>query len=154
MNGLSFSGSCHCGAMAVTFETGKSPEALPLRACACSFCRKHGVRTTSDPDGRIRIELRDAGKVNRYRFALGTADYLVCRECGAYVAAVHSDAATGRAWAIVNVHVLDDRSAFDRKPMTVDYDRETATERMAPRKVAWTPAEVVESYPAGKGRSG
>ena len=34
MKGLSFSGSCHCGAIAVTFETGKSPETLLLRACA------------------------------------------------------------------------------------------------------------------------
>ena len=66
-------GACHCGAIRVEFET-----AAPLapRACQCSFCRKHGARTVSDPEGTA--ELRLAPETLRYRFASRAADYLLC----------------------------------------------------------------------------
>ncbi len=48
-------GRCHCGNLELALETSVRPEELSLRADTCSFCRKHGARTTSDPGGRVMI---------------------------------------------------------------------------------------------------
>ena len=131
-------GHCHCGNVAVQLHTS-DPRALPLRACACTFCRRHGARTTADPRGTLRIELR--GEVSRYRWGLATADFLVCARCGVYVAAVLTEGA--QAWAVVNTLVFDDQSAFEREATAVSYEGESVAERVARRKRQWTPAQVV-----------
>jgi hypothetical protein len=105
-------GGCHCGNISVEFETALDPATLPLRACQCSFCRKHGARTTSDPKGRLSVSAREGGLL-RYRFALGITDFVVCRACGVYVAAT-MQAATG-VLGTLNVNVLDDREHFVRR---------------------------------------
>src|SRR5437868_9753855 len=83
-----FQASCHCGALAFTFETAIPGSRWQIRACQCSFCRRHAARTTSDPAGRVSFRLRDTGSLLRYRFGLRTADFLVCHHCGVYMAAV------------------------------------------------------------------
>jgi hypothetical protein len=80
-------GSCHCGALRLSYRSAVPPADTELRACQCSFCRRHGSRALSDPAGRVEIEA-EAGALNRYRFGLGTADYFLCARCGVYVAAV------------------------------------------------------------------
>jgi hypothetical protein len=138
-----FAGRCHCGAIELTFTTRRAAAELPLRACQCGFCRKHGARTTSDPDGWLEIRARDAQALARYRFGLGTADYLVCARCGVYVAAVMEEA--GRAVAIVNVNALSEASAFERAATPMVYDREDEAARRARRRKLWTPAAIVAS---------
>ena len=86
-----FEGGCHCGNLSYVFETTADLEALGLRACMCTFCRRHGARNTSDPKGSVRIWVRDGAKLNRYSFGLRTADFLLCRECGAYIGAMLED---------------------------------------------------------------
>jgi hypothetical protein len=132
--------SCHCGNLSLTLETSVDPRELPLRACACSFCRRHAARTASDPAGRIRIAIR--GAASRYRWGLATADFLVCARCGVYLGALMSEGA--RAWAIVNVNAVPDQGPFRREAEPVSYEGETAEQRIARRKARWTPAEVVE----------
>jgi len=132
-------GRCHCGNITVRFEASVDPRELPLRACACTFCRRHGARTTADPAGRVRIEIRDPAEVSRYRWGLATADFLVCRRCGVYAAAVLSEGA--QSWATVNTLIFDDQSAFDRTAVSVSYDGESASDRISRRKQSWTPAE-------------
>src|SRR5438270_3713654 len=133
-------GRCHCGNITVHFEASVDPRELPLRACACTFCRRHGARTTADPSGGVRIGIRDPAQVSRYRWGLATADFLVCARCGVYVAAVLTDG--GRSWATVNTLVFDDQSPFQRDAVSVSYEAESAAERIARRKLHWTPAEV------------
>ena len=48
-------GRCHCGNLELSLETSVRPEELSLRADTCSFCRRHGARTTSDPSGHVAI---------------------------------------------------------------------------------------------------
>jgi hypothetical protein len=133
-----FTGQCHCGALQFTFTTAKTPAELPLRACACSFCRRHGTRTTSDPQGSVRFTLRDPAALCRYEFGLRTAAYLICRTCGTYIAAV----APGENGdhALVNVNCFDDQSGFDREPVVMNYDGEAEVARRQRRKDGWTPA--------------
>ena len=133
-------GACHCGALHLTFETPTAPETLPLRACGCSFCRKHGVRTTSDPAGTVRFSVSDAGLLQRYRFGTRTTDTLICRNCGIYLAAVTE--IDGALYAVINVNTLDDGSAFEREPQIMSYEGESPEQRRARRKVKWTPATL------------
>jgi hypothetical protein len=138
-----FAGRCHCGAVEITFTTRRAVGELPLRACQCSFCRKHGARTTSDPDGWLEIRAAEREALARYKFGLGTADYLVCRRCGVYVAAVMEEA--GKSVAIVNVNALIEAAAFDRAATPMVYDREDEAGRRARRRKLWTPAAIVAS---------
>jgi hypothetical protein len=134
---MKYEGACHCGGVGVEFETAVPPEETDVRACQCSFCRMHASRAVGDPRGRLRfIECRP-GAMHRYRFGLKTADYVLCRECGAYLGAVLAGdaAATG----IVNIAVLADRDAFTRAPDPAVFDHEDEAARIARRKANWTP---------------
>ena len=61
-------GSCHCGALHLTFETSEQPADMPMRICTCSFCAKQGARYISDPAGQATIAVGDADALHRYRF--------------------------------------------------------------------------------------
>lgn len=133
-------GGCHCGNLTVTFETAHEPARIPLRACGCSFCRLHGVTSVTDPAGRLEIRVADAGLVSRYQFGLRASEFFICARCGVYVAAVAT--IDGASYGSLNCNVLQDRAAFTQPPEPVDYGRETAVQRMARRRRAWTPATV------------
>ena len=139
---LRVTGGCHCGNLALAFETARDPGELVVRACGCSFCRRHGGRTVSDPNGRVEFVAHDPSLLNRYSFGLGTAQFLVCRTCGVYIGAVMAEA--GSAYAIVNVNALQTPEVFAKAAVPVSYDRESATERRTRRRALWTPALVVE----------
>jgi hypothetical protein len=133
-------GGCHCGNIKVVFETALDPSALPLRACQCSFCRRHGGVTTSDPAGRLVVEIGEPEQVERYRFALGITDFLLCRTCGVYVAAVMET--DGRMLGVLNVNALNEHEPFARTPEPMQYAAETVEDREARRARAWMPVEV------------
>ena len=139
----SMEGGCHCGALRFRFETDKPPVALAVRACGCGFCRRHGMRATSDPDGRIAFRVKEPETLLRYRFGLATADYLLCRGCGVYIGAVMPDPAGDRA--IINVNCLDQPAAFGSDARPVSYDEEDEPAHRARRRAVWTPATLVEN---------
>ena len=135
-------GRCHCGNLEVTFETSLDPAAVPLRACGCTFCRRHGAVWTSDPAGALEIRVGDRSLLSRYRFGLATSELLLCRRCGVLVAAVcRIDAAT---YGAVSCNVLDGRAAFTQAPAPADWDGEAAADRVARRRRAWTPTAIRE----------
>ncbi len=101
------------------------------------------MRAVSDHEGRATIAIRDAEKVNRYRFGLKTADYLVCATCGVYVSAILWDGGAG--WAIVNLNVLDNAPEFSQEALSVNYDAESEAERRDRRRANWTPVTVRET---------
>lgn len=134
---MEHAGGCHCGNVRLTLTLSMPPDECELRECQCTFCRGHGARTVADPNGALAIEVRDRAKLNRYRFGLETADYLVCAVCGVYVAAL-ADTPAGRR-ATVNVNCLDDRAALRREPVAVSYEGETREGRLKRRAEKWTP---------------
>jgi hypothetical protein len=131
-------GGCHCGNLRFALDTALGVPRLPLRACQCSFCAHHGARSTSDPQGRVTFEVRDASRLTRYRFGLRTADFLVCGACGSYVGAWI--AASGRAWSVLNANTLDDVAELTQPAEPMNYDGEDAARRAARRQARWTPA--------------
>jgi len=134
-------GGCHCGNITVSLRLSVPPDQASLRSCACGFCRAHGTRTVSDRDGRFELRAEDWSQVQRYRFGTCTADYLICRRCGVYVAAVCATRTGLRA--VVNVNCLADRAAFTCAPAAPDYDGESTEARLDRRAANWMPAVVL-----------
>ena len=102
-------GHCHCGNLEVTFRTEKDASALGVRACQCGFCRRHGARTVTDPDGSVTIRVHDVRCLTRYRFGQSAADFLLCSACGTYLGAVCE--ADGCHYATLNVNCFTDTEA-------------------------------------------
>ena len=133
-------GGCHCGRLRVSFTTEKVTAELPLRACQCSFCRRHGGLTTSDPDGEVVLSVGEIPAGGWYRFAMGMTDFWVCPRCGVYVGAFVETGGQGRA--VVNVRVLEAAGEFTQAPAPMDYGQETREGRLDRRARVWTPALV------------
>ena len=131
-----YPGACHCKNVEIRLESDKTARELGLRTDTCSFCNKHHALYTSDPRGALCIAVREADLVMRYRFGTKTADFLLCKACGVFVAAYMPESAL----AVINVNVLEARDAFLGNELHVaDLDAETLEQRLARRKARWTP---------------
>jgi hypothetical protein len=139
-------GRCHCGAIELQFRTGIAPLRLRLRACSCSFCRRHGARTMTDPNGSVAIAVHAADTLRRYRFGFHSADYLVCGRCGIYVAAVMHEGT--KAFATLNANAFDVPDLAGALAEPVDYEQETLEQRRARRRVRWTPVSALREPPS------
>ena len=133
-------GGCHCGNIGISYRTGVSPAATRVRACQCSFCRKHAARAVSDPEGHAEITVRDLRSLHRYRFALATAEFFICKICGVYVAAVMTEA--DQTFATLIINALDAPERFTQPATPVDYAAEDTTARRRRRRTRWTPTTV------------
>ena len=129
-------GSCHCGNLGFEIETAIPKNDIVARACDCRFCRIHGARNWSDPLGRALLSVREPAQLHRYRFALKTADFYVCRVCGAYAGAVLSD--REGCWSTLNLRLTD----LEVDQATASYGAEETSERVTRRKRVWTPTEL------------
>ena len=133
-----FHASCHCGNLKAEFETRLRPEELTLRACQCSFCRKHQARTTTDKAGTVRIRVSDPELLSRYQWNLRTAEFLVCKRCGNYLGCASP---AGDGWvASLNVNLFTEAAQLAQPAVEVSYDAETADQRRRRREENWTPA--------------
>ena len=129
-------GSCHCGNISFVFATDKTDSELPKRECQCGFCRRHGRISTSDPDGELRITVGAAEKLNKYRFGHRTADFYVCRDCGA-VPVVTSEI-DGAAIGLVDVRMIDGFPWSRAGTTSHDREGEEVNDRLARRRLNWT----------------
>jgi hypothetical protein len=94
----------------------------------------------SDPAGLFEVSADDWSLVERYRFGTRTADFLTCRRCGVFIAAV-SDLETA-PHAVVNVNCLDDRARFPPPAAVHEFQGETLEARASRRAANWMPAVV------------
>lgn len=132
-----YRGACHCGAVSAEYETDAP---VRLRRDGCSFCRARGVKSASDPAGALRI--RSERALIRYRFGHKTADYLICPECGTYVATFMQGPAG--PVGVVNVVGLDIPELRDEPATLASLDGETPDDRIARRLSRWTPMTLIE----------
>ena len=139
---MTFHGACHCGAIRVSFETALAADAIQVRECQCSFCRRRGGKTVSDPDGRLEFRFApDAAQ--RYRFGTSSADFLLCKACGAFLGVTMD--IDGDLYGVLNVVGADITELAGRPGQPMDYSAETLDERAQRRRRVWTPAAVVEA---------
>jgi hypothetical protein len=134
---MKFEGGCYCGALGFSFQTSLPVTEWSVRACQCAFCRVRAARTTSDPAGQLAFQVKDPEALQRYRFGLETADFLLCRRCGVYIGA-QIETPRG-AFGIVNIRALTTRPEGLRAAAAADYGSENATERIERREQRWTP---------------
>jgi hypothetical protein len=133
-------GGCHCGNIHVLLRLSKPPEDNPVRTCTCSFCRNHNTRMISDPAGLFELSADDWSLGELYRFGTQTADFVICRRCGVFIAAI-SNLSTEPS-AVVNVNCLDDRALFTAPAAMHEFQGETLEARTSRRTANWMPAVV------------
>jgi hypothetical protein len=133
----SYEGQCHCEAIGFSYVTDLPAATWSVRACQCSFCRGHGARCTSDPRGSVRFRISTPKALVRYSFALRTANFLLCRRCGVYIAALLSTE-RGR-FATINVSSIAPAPPDLPSAEPVSYDSESREQRVARREARWTP---------------
>jgi hypothetical protein len=132
---MNIQGGCHCKNIRLTIEWPDTNADIPVRACDCSFCAKHGGKWTSHPDAKLTALLHDGSAVSRYRFGTKTADFHVCARCG--VAALVTSTINGKLYAVVNVNAFDnvDSSLYSEKNVT--FEGEDPGARLHRRKRNW-----------------
>ena len=132
-----YRGSCHCGVVEAEYETDA---VVILRQDGCSFCSSRGVKSASDPKGRLKLVSRK--KLVRYRFGHRTADFLICPACGTYVAAQMES--PGGPIAVINVIGLGIADLKDAPVTFASLEGETVGERKQRRRSRWTPITLQE----------
>lgn len=132
-----YPGRCHCGDVAYSWRTAIAPRDWPIRACQCTFCRRHGALSVSDPDGSLEFRIARPETLIRYRFGLRITDFLICGNCGIYVAAC-MDSPRGKI-AVISVNTLDPVPEGLPAPKPMNYDGESTGDRETRREQRWTP---------------
>jgi hypothetical protein len=106
----SVNGACHCGNIVVELQLANEPGSYHPRACDCAFCRKHGAAYLSDPQGSLRLRIKDQRQGGTYRQGSGLAEMLLCTQCGVLIGALYRS--EERIYATVNVRVIEGVESF------------------------------------------
>ncbi|HTJ83293.1 MAG TPA: hypothetical protein VL400_16355 [Polyangiaceae bacterium] len=128
-------GRCHCGNVTFDLDWRGVADEIPARACACTFCVKHGAVWTAQSDSRLSVQIRQPASVARYAFGTKTATFHICARCGV-VPFVTSDIAT-RTYAVVNVDTFEGVDPSWLRRATVDFDGEETESRLERRSRNW-----------------
>jgi len=128
-------GKCHCGNIAFELEWDGDSDAIPARACGCSFCIKHGGVWTSNPKARLAVVIREPSLISKYSFATRTATFHVCARCG-IVPFVTSEV-ENHLYAVVNVNALEKVDPSRLCRATSSFEGEDVESRLARRKHYW-----------------
>lgn len=145
---ISIGGACHCGNIRFALGWPAAVSTVPVRACGCTFCQKHGGAWTSHPDATLEARVRDPDGVSRYRFGTKTADFHVCSVCG--VVPYVTSEIDGRLFAVVSVPAFEsvDGLSFDRA--ATDFDGEDTDSRLGRRQRHWIgDVRITESRAGG-----
>ncbi len=136
-------GKCHCGNITYVLQWPGAGTNIPVRACSCTFCTKHGGVYTSHGDAVLAAVVHDEGLVSRYRFGTETAEFYLCSRCG--VVPFVTSRIEDNLYAVVNVNSFEgiDPSCFSRT--VTDFDGETTESRLDRRKRNWIPSVTITS---------
>lgn len=128
-------GKCHCGNISFSLSWAPDPAEIPARACTCSFCVKHGGVWTSNPEGALKVVVKDPSLVSRYAFGTRTAEFHICARCG--IVPVVTSTIDDHLYAVVSVNAFEgvDPSLLRRAPAS--FDGEGSDSRLARRKRNW-----------------
>ena len=98
-----YHGSCHCGAVKISFES--EPITSGLR-CTCSICARKGAMmtpfTVAEEDLEVEANPDDLGL---YQFDTKVAKHYFCKRCGIYT---HNETARFPGQYRVNLGCLED----------------------------------------------
>ena len=101
MSTETYSGSCHCGAVAYTV----SADLGRTISCNCSICRRTGMVLTFVPAGQFNLE-KGSDALADYQFGKKNVHHLFCRTCGVRSFG-RGTAPDGSEMVAINVRCLD-----------------------------------------------
>jgi len=127
-------GGCHCGTIFVQVVLTRDTSQYAPRACDCSYCRKHGAAYVSDPKGRMVIHIKDEQRCQRYRQGSGSAEMVLCRECGVLIGAIYRDVAW--LYGTINVTAMDSSLTWGTG-VTASPQQLSAPEKVERWKALW-----------------
>jgi hypothetical protein len=132
---MQIDGKCHCGNVSYLLHWPGDGTEIPVRACACTFCTKHGGAWTSHRDSELVAMVHDESLVSKYRFGTATADFYVCSRCGAvpFVTSVIED----HLYAVVNVNTFEGINPSSFVRAATNFDGEDTGGRLERRKRNW-----------------
>ena len=132
---MQIEGKCHCGNIRYVLGWPGDAATIKIRACSCTFCRKHGGSWTSHRAAELIAKVDDASLVSKYSFGTGTADFHVCSRCGAvpFVTSTIDD----HLYAVVNVNTLEGVDPSSLTRAATNFDGESTAERLERRKRNW-----------------
>jgi hypothetical protein len=128
-------GKCHCENISFALTWEPDPLQIPVRACTCSFCVKHGGVWTSNPRGTLTIAIAEPALVSRYAFGTRTAQFHVCTRCG--IVPVVTSRIDDRLYAVVNVNAFEDVDPALLQRGSASFDGEGQETRLERRKRNW-----------------
>ena len=135
-------GKCHCGNIEYEFLWPESGNDIPVRACSCTFCRKHNGVYTSHPKGQLKVWVSDQSRVNKYAFGTKTAEFYICASCG--VVPFVTSKIQGKTYALVNVNTFEDVNPEALVSSVTDVDGESIDERLQRRARNWIPQVTIK----------
>ncbi len=142
-------GKCHCGNISFSLAWEPDPAEIPVRACTCSFCTKHGGAWTSNPGGALEVVVKDPSLVSKYAFGTRTAEFHTCARCG--IVPVVTSRIDGHLYAVVSVNAFEDVDQSLLRRVSTSFDGEGAESRLARRRRNWIAnVKYVESGTAGR----
>ena len=140
---MKIEGKCHCGN--ITYELSWPTEGgqIPVRACSCTFCTKHGGTYTSHPEASLKGVVHDPNRVTRYSFGTRTAAFYICDGCG--VVPFVTSEIEGNLYAVVNVNCFEGIEPDRLVRAVADFEGETTDSRLARRTRTWIPSVSITS---------
>ena len=134
-----YEASCKCNNINYIFTTLVSLDLWPVRKCNCSFCSKRVNHIhCSDPKGSVTFLFLNPQNVTLYRHGTKTADFVICKTCNSYMAAV-MPTNKGR-FSVINLEHLIDKINFT-KINNLSWVDEGLESRLARRHITWTPVK-------------
>ena len=140
-------GGCHCGNIGYVLDWPDGRPQIPVRACDCTFCTKHGGSWTSHPAAKLAVTISDRSRVSVYRFGTATADFHVCTRCG--VVPIVTSTIEGRVYAVVNVNTFDSIDPRTLASLPAHFEGEASGERLARRTRNWISSVTIEGSGGG-----
>ena len=131
-------GSCHCGNISFELTWAPDPAQIPARACDCTFCAKHAGVWTSNPEGSLRIVVRQPSLVSDYSFGTRTALFHTCSRCG--VVPVVTSEIDQRLYAVVSVNAFNNVDRSLLRQAAASFEGESVESRLDRRKRNWIAA--------------
>ncbi len=128
-------GACHCKNIRFVLMWPGSVADISIRACGCTFCRKHTGSWTSDSDANLVAVIDDESSVSKYRFGTKTADFYVCSICG--VVPFVTSEIDDKLYAVVNVSSFSDIDINTLSRSPTNFDGEEVGGRLERRKRNW-----------------
>lgn len=110
MEQTSLSGGCHCGNVHLEITLTAATSMQSPRACDCDFCRKHGAAYVSDPQGKLRIDVRNENDFGKYKQGSGISDCLICRNCGVLIGFSYQE--DDQLYVVINSKAIDGQLQF------------------------------------------